>query len=299
MFSALERTVRGKRRRTFFAMISQRNDRMVPMDADSLVSGSAEEPVDAVVQRALSADIHLLGDLLGAVIRRLAGDQAFALVEGVRTAAKALRAQPSLEEARRLRDSLDTLDLSSLRTLVRAFSVYFDLLNLAEQQARVRSNRLRTLRTAPDPLAESPAAALRQLRERGIRAEQVAELLQRALLCPVFTAHPSKRVAAPSWKNCWPSRISWIAWNTAPCCRASGKRHWRQSQKKWRRIGCPIPSGQIGPPSYRKSNMPSMSWRARWWTWFRASIGSWRPHSKAFIPSTTGRCPLSCVSALG
>ncbi|HLJ95120.1 MAG TPA: phosphoenolpyruvate carboxylase [Gemmataceae bacterium] len=173
-------------------MISQRNDRMVPMDADSLVSGSAEEPVDAVVQRALSADIHLLGDLLGAVIRRLAGDQAFALVEGVRTAAKALRAQPSLEEARRLRDSLDTLDLSSLRTLVRAFSVYFDLLNLAEQQARVRSNRLRTLRTAPDPLAESPAAALRQLRERGIRAEQVAELLQRALLCPVFTAHPSE-----------------------------------------------------------------------------------------------------------
>jgi phosphoenolpyruvate carboxylase len=153
---------------------------------------AAGAPLDAAVQRALSADIHFLGDLLGGTIRRLAGADALALVEDVRARTKALRLQPSVDEARRLRDRLDQLDLPALRTLIRAFSVYFDLTNLAEQQARVRAIRLRTLEAAPQPLAESPEAALRQLRERGVDAGRVADLLQRALVCPVFTAHPSE-----------------------------------------------------------------------------------------------------------
>ncbi len=144
------------------------------------------------VQRGLSADIHRLGDLLGDAIQRLAGAEAFALEEEVRAAAKALRAGSSVEEARRLRDRLDRLDLPSLRTLIRAFSIYFDLINLAEQQARVRALRLRASATFPRPLGESPEAALRQLRERGVPAERVAALLRRALVRPVFTAHPSE-----------------------------------------------------------------------------------------------------------
>ncbi|HVS39278.1 MAG TPA: phosphoenolpyruvate carboxylase [Gemmataceae bacterium] len=148
--------------------------------------------VGAEVQRGLSADIHLLGDLLGDAIRRLAGEEAFALEEEVRAAAKELRANHSVEEARRLRDRLDGLDLPSLRTLIRAFSIYFDLTNLAEQQARVRALRLRAAQLAPRPLDESPKAALRQLRERGVSAGHVECLLRQALICPVFTAHPSE-----------------------------------------------------------------------------------------------------------
>ena len=151
-----------------------------------------EAPTADAVQQGLSADIHLLGDLLGGAIRRLAGEGAFALEEEVRAAAKELRAQPAVEEARRLRDRLDGLDLPSLRGLIRAFSVYFDLINLAEQQARVRALRLRAMRAGSRPLPESPEAALRELRERGVTGEQVAGLLRRALICPVFTAHPSE-----------------------------------------------------------------------------------------------------------
>ena len=147
---------------------------------------------DAEVQRGLSGDIHLLGDLLGGAIRRLAGEEAFTLEEEIRVAAKELRARPSVDEARRLRDRLDRLDLSALRTLIRAFSIYFDLINLAEQQARVRALRLRALQAGSAPLPEGPEAALRLLRERGVTAEQVAAMLGRALLCPVFTAHPSE-----------------------------------------------------------------------------------------------------------
>ncbi|HLJ12683.1 MAG TPA: phosphoenolpyruvate carboxylase, partial [Planctomycetaceae bacterium] len=84
-------------------------------------------------RRTLSADIRMLGNLLGDAIRRLAGEQAFALVEEIRSAAKSLRERPSLEVARGLRDRLGQLDLPSLKTLIRAFSIYFDLINLAEQ----------------------------------------------------------------------------------------------------------------------------------------------------------------------
>ncbi len=130
--------------------------------------------------------------MLGAAIRRLAGEEAFQLQEEVRTAAGALRAQPSVTEARRLCERLDLLELPALRTLIRAFSTYFDLTNLAEQQARIRALRHRTLRQAPIPLTESLEDGLRQLRDNGITAAQVHELLQRALIAPVFTAHPSE-----------------------------------------------------------------------------------------------------------
>jgi phosphoenolpyruvate carboxylase len=143
-------------------------------------------------REALSADIHLLGDLLGETIRRLAGEEIFALEEEVRASAKQLRADPSPEEARRLRDRLALLALPALRGLIRAFSIYFDLVNLAEQQARVRALRSQAFASAETPRPESTEAALRQLRAQGISPDQIAALLERALACPVFTAHPSE-----------------------------------------------------------------------------------------------------------
>ena len=144
------------------------------------------------VQEALSTDIHLLGDVLGETIRRLAGPEALAEEEEIRAAVKELRAKPSLEEARRLCERLGAMELPALRTLIRAFSVYFDLINLAEQRARVRALKLKVRQLGATPMAESPEAALRQLRDGGIDASRVAAHLDRALISPVFTAHPSE-----------------------------------------------------------------------------------------------------------
>ncbi len=142
-------------------------------------------------QKALGADIRLLGNLLGQAIRRLAGDAAFDLEEDIRAAAKELRANPSPDAARKLRDRLGTLDLPALRGLIRAFSVFFDLINLAEQQARVRVLRHRAAK--PDSKrAENAEAALKRIAERGVPVEEVADHLARALVVPVFTAHPSE-----------------------------------------------------------------------------------------------------------
>ena len=142
-------------------------------------------------QKALGADIRLLGNLLGDSIRRLAGDQAFDLEEEVRAAAKELRTSHSTEAARRLRDQLGKLDLPALRGLIRAFSVFFDLINLAEQQARVRALRHRS--TSPETArAETAESALKLIAGRLISADEVADHLARALVVPVFTAHPSE-----------------------------------------------------------------------------------------------------------
>jgi phosphoenolpyruvate carboxylase len=129
---------------------------------------------------------------VGATIRRLSGEAAYQRVQELREATHFLRVQPSAEEARRLRDRLDHLPVSELRLLIRAFSLYFDLINLAEQRARVRAIRRRTEELAPLPIGETPDAALHHLAERGISADQIAAVLDQALVCPVFTAHPSE-----------------------------------------------------------------------------------------------------------
>ena len=152
--------------------------------------GTGEKSAEAT-QRDLSADIHFLGDLLGGTIRRLAGDDAFALVEEVRAAAKALRVRHSAAEARKLRDRLGTLDLRALRMLIRSFSLYFDLVNLAEQRARLRALRQRALAPVVK-VSEDIETAFRQMREHGVSAAKALALLENGLIVPVFTAHPSE-----------------------------------------------------------------------------------------------------------
>ncbi len=152
--------------------------------------GTGEKSEDAT-QRDLSADIHFLGDLLGRTIRRLAGEEAFVLVEEVRAAAKALRARHSVTEARKLRDRLGSLDLPALRTLIRSFSLYFDLVNLAEQRARLRALRQRAMGPVVKA-SEDIETAFSQLRQNGVSAAQVLGLLEQGLIAPVFTAHPSE-----------------------------------------------------------------------------------------------------------
>src|SRR5713226_2692177 len=75
--------------------------------------------------------------------------------------------------------------------LVRAFSAYFHLINLAEQHHRVRTLRERQ-RFQAQPLHESIAAALADLGTDGVTPELLGEGLQRLEVHPVLTAHPSE-----------------------------------------------------------------------------------------------------------
>ena len=90
----------------------------------------------------LSETIHLLGDLLGDVIREQAGDAAFELEERVRELSKAARDdRPGAEDE--LVGLIAQLDVPALEALVKCFTTYFGLVNIAEQHERLRKLRER------------------------------------------------------------------------------------------------------------------------------------------------------------
>ena len=101
------------------------------------------------LNNAMSADIKLLGNLLGLVIREQHGTEGFRLVEQVRAEARARRkGEPGAEEA--LRATIDQLDAPSLDVLIKAFSNYFQLINIAEDQQRIRVLRSREANASAD-----------------------------------------------------------------------------------------------------------------------------------------------------
>lgn len=137
---------------------------------------------------ALSADIRLLGNLLGMVIWEQHGQEALDLVERVRAAAKARRAnQPGAAE--NLTGIIGGLDLESWRILVKAFGSYFQLINIAEDQQRIRVLRQRE---AEDRHDETIEAAVRDLHAAGVSAGDIHALLEHLRVRLVLTAHPSE-----------------------------------------------------------------------------------------------------------
>jgi len=141
----------------------------------------------------LSEQIHLLGDLLGETIVEQEGRPLFDLVEEVRGLAKSHRVGDEAA-GERLLQRIEALPLAESRGVVKAFATYFKLVNLAEEQERVRVLRRREReahRSGAAPL-ETIGAAVRDLREAGVAAADVQTLLDRLLIMPVFTAHPTE-----------------------------------------------------------------------------------------------------------
>ena len=148
---------------------------------------AAREPIDR-----LRDDVRTLGSLLGDVIREQGGEALLQLVEEVRHASIRLREQPDPAAEVRLVMRVDGLSLAELYGLVRAFAVYFHLINLAEEHHRLRTLRQREQHAAPSPRPESIAAALSSARRGGRSAEELTALLAELSVRPVFTAHPSE-----------------------------------------------------------------------------------------------------------
>src|SRR5215831_7081280 len=141
---------------------------------------------------ALSADIRYLGNMLGTIIREQHGDVAFDLVERIRASAKARRQHERDHDPTMTADLLatvDNLDLESKRVLIKSFSNYFQLINLAEDQQRIRVLHQRETNGI---LHESIPIAIRDLQEAGRTADEVHALLDKICIRLVLTAHPSE-----------------------------------------------------------------------------------------------------------
>ncbi len=148
------------------------------------------QPTDT--QATISKDIHLLGNILGEVIREQAGPDIFELEEKIRRLAKQSRAESDPARKDELTRLVDLLPVAAKEFVARAFTIYFELINLAEEHHRVRVLREREAQAHPNPLKESIAAALATLREMGVDEQRVKRLLESLRIEMVFTAHPTE-----------------------------------------------------------------------------------------------------------
>lgn len=139
----------------------------------------------------LRRDVRMLGDLLGDVITELVGPGALALVEDVRQLSRRRRSGEHEAEPE-LAARVAGLDLAQARTVSRAFSIFFDLANLAEDRHRIRVLRSREQEKFPAPISESIGAGIARLREAGFTVEQVQKAIDDLAIELVFTAHPSE-----------------------------------------------------------------------------------------------------------
>ncbi len=139
--------------------------------------------------------IRTLGNLLGETIIEQEGQEVFDLEEEIRGLAKAWRSGDRLAQ-RKITDRVSLLMEDTPRALavLKAFSTYFQLVNLAEEAQRVHILRRRALVAYERgiPVAESIANAVRRLHAEGLSAGEVREILRDLLIMPVFTAHPTE-----------------------------------------------------------------------------------------------------------
>lgn len=129
--------------------------------------------------------------MLGEVIATLAGPEKLALVEEIRKLSRARR-NGETAAALRLQQAIAQLSDLDLKTVIRAFTIFLDLANLAEDRHRVRVLRSRELEHAAQPLSESIGEAIGRLREWNFSAEDTRRALSRLKIELVFTAHPSE-----------------------------------------------------------------------------------------------------------
>ncbi len=140
----------------------------------------------------LSEDIHRLGDLLGETLKRLGGERLFAIEEEVRALCKQLRTEHSPAVEKKLKKLLRSLSLDEAIGVIRAFSVYFQLANIAEQYHRIRRKRWYELHTPDAPQRGSLAATFQTLSEAHVAAADLQTVLSKLEIRPVITAHPTE-----------------------------------------------------------------------------------------------------------
>ena len=139
----------------------------------------------------LREDIRLLGRILGDTLREQEGEGVFDLIERTRQNAIRFRRDRDPEAKRELEAMLNKLDPVRTIAVVRAFSYFSQLANIAEDQHHNRRRRAHLIAGSP-PQEGSVALALSRAGAEGVTAEQVSAFFRSALISPVLTAHPTE-----------------------------------------------------------------------------------------------------------
>ncbi|HMS27974.1 MAG TPA: phosphoenolpyruvate carboxylase [Burkholderiaceae bacterium] len=141
-------------------------------------------------ERPLVEDIRLLGRILGDVIREQEGEDAFNLIENIRKLSVAFRRDEDHTADKALKKLLKSLSADQTVSVIRAFTYFSHLANLAEDRHHIRRRAIHE--RAGDTQEGSIEVALSRLRWAGITPKTIAHTLAKSHVSPVLTAHPTE-----------------------------------------------------------------------------------------------------------
>jgi len=163
----------------------------IVLSEHGLESSRSEESVALEEDIRLRNDIRLLGRILGDTVRDQEGADVFDLVERIRQTSIRFHRGDDKAARRELELILDSMSISQTVRIVRAFSYFSHLANIAEDQNNIRRMREGS-RAGEPPRPGTLALTLLHSRDAGISAMNLREFFATALVSPVLTAHPTE-----------------------------------------------------------------------------------------------------------
>jgi phosphoenolpyruvate carboxylase len=160
-----------------------------PSDAD-FRPNRAEEAQAQEADARLRDDIRLLGRILGDTVRDQEGADVFDLVERIRQTSIRFHRDEDRLARRELEQILDSMSIPDTLRIVRAFSYFSHLANIAEDHNNIRQMRARS--AAKGGGAGMLAETLAHAKGAGVSAEDLRRFFKEALVSPVLTAHPTE-----------------------------------------------------------------------------------------------------------
>ncbi|WP_019671768.1 phosphoenolpyruvate carboxylase [Psychrobacter lutiphocae] len=139
----------------------------------------------------LRSRVRLLGSMIGETIARQADEQTVKTIETLRKGFIKERRSPNPENKKQLIALISSLDNQTLKHVIRAFSIYFFLANLTEENV-LREQRHALKQQTSHFWEGSFRHTLLESRQRNIDAQQIKELIDQLKFIPVFTAHPTE-----------------------------------------------------------------------------------------------------------
>lgn len=140
----------------------------------------------------LRRDVRFLGNILGEVLVHQGGNELLEIVEKIRETSKSLRSVFLPELFADFKRIVSTLDPDNRHQVIRAFAIYFQLVNIAEQNHRIRRKRDYERSAGESVQPGSIESAVQDLKERNFTYEEVQEILESLSLELVMTAHPTE-----------------------------------------------------------------------------------------------------------
>ncbi|WP_295005579.1 phosphoenolpyruvate carboxylase [uncultured Dechloromonas sp.] len=150
-----------------------------------------QNTLDTNKDEPLRQDIRLLGRILGDTVREQEGETVFDIVERVRQTAVRFARDNDPAARAELAALLDPLPRDTTQSVVRAFSYFLQLANIAEDEHHIRRRRAHDLAGSP-PREGSLVHALDALAGANVSPDTIADFFAHALVAPVLTAHPTE-----------------------------------------------------------------------------------------------------------